>query len=54
MFGGLQLANGNMEVGVHIADVTHFVHPGSAVDNEAADRCATINPSTLNSRFHNP
>lgn len=26
-----QLANGNWEVGVHIADVTHYVHPGSVI-----------------------
>eukprot|EP00949_MAST-11_sp_MAST-11-sp1_P001541 g1541.t1 len=32
------LENGNLEVGVHIADVTHFVKPGSAIDLEAADR----------------
>lgn len=30
--------NGNYEVGVHIADVTYFVHPGSALDKEAAHR----------------
>ena len=29
------------QVGVHIADVTHFVHPGTAIDNEAAERCTT-------------
>eukprot|EP00041_Stephanoeca_diplocostata_P024526 m.624315 g.624315 ORF g.624315 m.624315 type:complete len:632 (-) comp22545_c0_seq79:2862-4757(-) len=28
------LLNGNVEVGVHIADVTHFIRPGSACDNE--------------------
>ncbi|CAK4376014.1 unnamed protein product [Aphanomyces euteiches] len=32
------LPNGNIEVGVHIADVTHFVEAGSALDLEAADR----------------
>ncbi|TMW65317.1 hypothetical protein Poli38472_007959 [Pythium oligandrum] len=32
------LPNGNLQVGVHIADVTHFVHPGSSLDEEAADR----------------
>ncbi|KAI9907985.1 hypothetical protein PsorP6_002931 [Peronosclerospora sorghi] len=32
------LPNGNVQVGVHIADVTHFVAPGSALDEEAADR----------------
>jgi exosome complex exonuclease DIS3/RRP44 len=33
-----RLPNGNMEVGVHIADVTHFVKSGSAIDVEAASR----------------
>eukprot|EP00505_MAST-04D_sp_SCG-Rhode-Island_P002029 Stramenopile-MAST_4_protein_2029 len=32
------LPNGNLEVGVHIADVTHFVKPGTAIDKEAANR----------------
>ncbi|KAF1787954.1 Ribonuclease II/R, conserved site [Phytophthora cactorum] len=32
------LPNGNLQVGVHIGDVTHFVAPGSALDEEAADR----------------
>jgi len=36
------LPNGNFRVGVHIADVTHFVHPGTAVDKEAAERCTTV------------
>merc|ERR1711991_132408 len=27
-----------IEIGVHIADVTHFVKPGTAMDLEAADR----------------
>jgi hypothetical protein len=34
------LAGGNLELGVHIADVTHFLEPGSAMDDEAAARCA--------------
>ncbi|CAM9803551.1 unnamed protein product [Scytosiphon promiscuus] len=33
-----QLENGNLEVGVHIADVTHFVAAGSALDEEASSR----------------
>ncbi|CAG8438807.1 8589_t:CDS:10 [Ambispora gerdemannii] len=37
-----QLPNGNYEVGVHIADVTHFVKPGSALDQEAATRGTTV------------
>ncbi|KAH8061368.1 3'-5'-exoribonuclease [Aureococcus anophagefferens] len=32
------LANGNYQVGVHIADVTHFVASGSPLDLEAAKR----------------
>ena len=31
-----------LQVGVHIADVTHFVKPGSAVDVEAANRCTSV------------
>jgi exosome complex exonuclease DIS3/RRP44 len=30
------------EVGVHIADVSHFVAPGSALDDEASRRCTTV------------
>jgi DIS3-like exonuclease 2 len=33
-----QLENGNTEVGVHIADVTHYVVPGTSLDAEAASR----------------
>lgn len=36
------LQNGNFRVGVHIADVTHFVHPDTAIDREAAERCTTV------------
>ncbi|KAL4140024.1 hypothetical protein PRNP1_013179 [Phytophthora ramorum] len=32
------LVNGNLQMGVHIADVTHFVAPDSPLDKEAADR----------------
>ncbi|KRY51407.1 Exosome complex exonuclease RRP44 [Trichinella britovi] len=38
----VQLANGNFEVGVHIADVSHFVIPNSALDQEAANRGTTV------------
>ncbi len=31
----IKLNNGNFEVGVHIADVSHFVRPNSAIDKEA-------------------
>ena len=30
-----ELKNGNVEIGVHIADVSHFVQPKSALDIEA-------------------
>ncbi|KAI9782948.1 MAG: exosome catalytic subunit dis3 [Geoglossum umbratile] len=36
------LPNGNFEVGVHIADVTHFVKPNSAMDSEASGRGTTV------------
>lgn len=35
-------ADGTFEVGVHIADVSHFVRPGTALDAEAARRCTTV------------
>jgi exosome complex exonuclease DIS3/RRP44 len=37
-----KLKNGNVEVGVHIADVTHFLHSGSPMDEEAAKRCTSV------------
>lgn len=36
------LPNGNFEVGVHIADVSHFIKPGTALDKEAALRATTV------------
>lgn len=36
------LPNGNIEVGVHIADVSHFIRPGNAMDLEAATRATTV------------
>jgi len=38
----MKLPNGNYECGVHIADVTHFVRPGTALDLEAAYRGTTV------------
>ncbi len=37
-----KLENGEWEVGVHIADVSHFVIPGTAIDTEAYDRGTSI------------
>lgn len=37
-----QLANGNWEVGVHIADVTHYIAPGSIIDKEARQRATSV------------
>ncbi|KAI4518003.1 RNB-domain-containing protein [Schizophyllum commune Loenen D] len=37
-----QLPNGNIEAGVHIADVSHFVLPDNAMDHEAASRGTTV------------
>lgn len=36
------LPNGNFEVGVHIADVSFFVRPGTALDDEARARATSI------------
>uniref|UniRef100_A0A7S3CNJ9 RNB domain-containing protein n=1 Tax=Strombidium rassoulzadegani TaxID=1082188 RepID=A0A7S3CNJ9_9SPIT len=36
------LPNGNYQIGVHIADVTHFVRSGTEIDREAARRCTTV------------
>ncbi len=37
-----QLDEGNFEVGVHIADVSHFIRPGTALDKEAENRGTTV------------
>lgn len=37
-----RLPNGNTEVGVHIADVTHYVTPNSIIDREAKQRATSV------------
>jgi len=37
-----RLPNGNMEIGVHIADVTHYVKPGSVIEKEAQERATSV------------
>jgi ribonuclease R len=36
------LDNGNYEIGVHIADVSHFVTPGSILDKSAYERATSV------------
>ena len=36
------MKNGHMEVGVHIADVSHYVKPGTAIDREAYERGTSV------------
>jgi ribonuclease R len=37
-----KLENGNYEIGIHIADVTHYVKPNTALDGEAYDRATSV------------
>jgi ribonuclease R len=37
-----KLKNGNIEVGIHIADVSYYVKPGSAIDDEAISRATSV------------
>lgn len=37
-----QLENGNWEIGVHIADVSHYVIPGTLLDDEAYKRATSV------------
>jgi len=37
-----KLENGNIEIGVHIADVSHFVQPDTLIDKEAYERATSV------------
>ncbi len=37
-----ELDNGNIEIGVHIADVTHYVEPKTALEKEAYNRATSV------------
>jgi ribonuclease R len=37
-----KLENGNWEIGVHIADVSHYIQPGSLLDTEAYKRATSV------------
>ncbi len=37
-----KLINGNWEIGVHIADVSHYVKPDSMIDKEAISRATSV------------
>lgn len=37
-----RLDNGNWEIGVHIADVTHYVNPDGLIDKEAQSRATSV------------
>jgi ribonuclease R len=37
-----RLEDGNWEVGVHIADVTHYVKPDTTIDHEAQERATSV------------
>src|SRR5690606_8180362 len=37
-----KLENGNWEIGVHIADVTHYVQPGTLLEKEAYNRATSV------------
>jgi len=38
----VKLPNGHFEIGVHIADVTHYVRPGSIIEDEAEHRATSV------------
>lgn len=37
-----KLENGNYEIGIHIADVSHYVTPGNKLDDEAYERATSV------------
>ena len=37
-----ELENGNIEIGVHIADVSHYVRPNEIIDKEAIKRATSV------------
>ncbi len=37
-----KLENGNIEVGIHIADVSHYVRPNTNLDREAIERATSV------------
>lgn len=37
-----RLENGNFEIGIHIADVSHYVTPGTLLDDEAYNRATSV------------
>ena len=37
-----EITNGNWEIGIHIADVTHYVRPNTPIDSEALERATSI------------
>ncbi len=37
-----ELPDGNVEIGVHIADVTHYVRPNTAIDKEGFSRATSV------------
>ena len=37
-----KLENGNWEIGVHIADVSHYLKPGTILDKEAVNRATSV------------
>ena len=38
----IELPNGNYQCGVHIADVSSFIRPNTAIDDEAKRRSTTV------------